>query len=302
MPSFIRICLAAPALLAVAHGQGVILQAQGASGPASLPLQVDLTQSDANIINTNEITTNVVNECGRTLLGGNIDIGENTENQLLNKTVTQVTAGSKVAFTIAQLDADGAGPYSCDLDQASNVQGATGQTPLDVTEKDGGDGTIQLTATLPKTLQCIGASTGDVCTIRCFNTAAAGPFGGCVAVQQTDTTPNVNTPDNIATAQTLEGIQAQVLQDQKDLSKAVAANVEAPTQDDQGVAAVDKLLDIDSAAEATAGAADAAASAVTSSAAAAATTAATGKGKGNGNGKKGSKNSKNNRRAFNFAA
>lgn len=258
----------------------------------------------------------MVNECGRTLLAGNIDIGENTENQLLNKTVTQVTAGSKVAITIAQLDADGAGPYSCDLDQASNVQGASGQTALNVTENDGGDGTIKLTATLPDDLKCIGgeffpcpvlwlcvtecadaevASTGDVCTIRCFNTAAAGPFGGCIAIQQTDTTPNVNTPDNISTAQTLEGIEAQVLQNQKDLGKAVAANIEAPTQDDQGVAAVDELLSIDSVAEATAGAA-----------AAAATTAAdTNTGKATG--KKGSKSSKNNknnnrRRAFSFAA
>lgn len=104
----------------------------------------------------NEITTNVVNECGRTLLGGNIDIGEKTEGQLLNKTVTQVTAGSDVTFTIAQLSSDGAGPYSCDLDQASNVQGATGQTPLTVKETDGTDGTITLTATLPSDLKCIG--------------------------------------------------------------------------------------------------------------------------------------------------
>lgn len=108
----------------------------------------------------------------------------------------------------------------------------------------------------------------------------------------------MNTPDNIATAQTLEGIEAQVLQDQKDLTKAVAANVEAPTQDDQGVAAVDKLLDIDSAAAAT----------LTADAAAAATSsAAADSNAGNGNGKKGGKNSKNNknnnrRRALSFAA
>lgn len=75
-------------------------------------------------------------------------------------------------------------------------------------------------------------------------------------------------------------------QDQKDLTKAVAANVEAPTQDDQGVAAVDKLLNIDSAAAAT----------LTADAAAAATTTAAAN-------KKGGKKSKNNkRRAYSFAA
>jgi hypothetical protein len=98
----------------------------------------------------------VVNECGRTLLAGNIDVGENTENQLINKTVTQVTAGSNVTFTIAQLNDDGVGPYTCDLDEAGNVQGATGQKQLAVSETDAKDGTITLVATLPADLKCIG--------------------------------------------------------------------------------------------------------------------------------------------------
>lgn len=294
MPSFLKTCLVAPALLAVAHAQGVIQQAQGEAGPASLPLQVDLTKADANVINTAEITSNVVNECGRTLLAGNIDVGENTETQLANKTVTQVTAGSNVTFTIAELNTDGAGPYTCDLDEAGNIQGATGQRQLAVAEQDSKAGTITLVATLPDNLKCIGASTGDVCTIRCFNAAAAGPFGGCVAVQQTDTTPNVNTPENIATLQTVSGINAQVTQNEKDLKAAQAANVQAPTQGDQGVAAVDALLSIDSAAAATAGAAGA----VASGAATTNNTANAGTGK---KGKK-NKNNANNRRAFNFNA
>lgn len=139
------------------------------------------------------------------------------------------------------------------------------------------------------------ASTGDVCTIRCFNSAAAGPFGGCVAVQQTDTTPNANTPENISTLQTVPGISAQVAQNEKDLDAAKAANVKAPTQGDQGVAAVDALLSIDSAAAATAGAAGAVASG-------AATTNGTANTGNTGNGKKGKKNKNNNRRGFTFAA
>ncbi|ETS76350.1 hypothetical protein PFICI_11737 [Pestalotiopsis fici W106-1] len=296
MPSFLKTCFVAPAFLALAHAQGVIQQAQGEAGPASLPLQVDLTKADANVINSVEITTNVVNECGRTLLAGNIDVGENTETQLANGTVTQVTAGSNVTFTIAQLNDDGVGPYTCDLDEAGNVQGATGQKQLAVSEQDAKDGTITLVATLPADLKCIGASTGDVCTIRCFNSAAAGPFGGCVAVQQTDTTPNVNTPENISTLQTVSGITAQVAQNEKDLDAAKAANVEAPTQGDQGVAAVDALLSIDSAAAATAGAAGAVATG------AATTNGTANTGNTGGNGKKGKKNKNNNRRGFTFSA
>lgn len=63
---------------------------------------------------------NVVNQCGRTELKGNIDVGENTENALSAKAVTQVKAGSELTVTIHQVNADGAGPFFCDLDETSN--------------------------------------------------------------------------------------------------------------------------------------------------------------------------------------
>lgn len=76
-------------------------------------------QQDATIIRQAEIDANIVNECGRTELTGNIDVGENTENALAAGAVTQVTAGSSLTVTIHQVNADGAGPYVCDLDQTS---------------------------------------------------------------------------------------------------------------------------------------------------------------------------------------
>ncbi|KAJ0273918.1 hypothetical protein COL940_009613 [Colletotrichum noveboracense] len=233
--------LVTSALLAVASAQGVILKAQG-KGAASLPLQVDTKKADANIINTKEITDNAVNECGRTILAGNIDIGENTENQLIAKTVTQVTKGSTVDVQIAQVNQDGSGPYTCDMDLTSNANGATGQTKLQVQEGQPQNGIINLKVTMPQDMACVGASTGDVCTVRCFNAAAAGPFGGCFAVQQTDTTPKQNTPQNIATKQTLENVLTQVQQNAKDLPAAVKSNQEAKTQDEQGVTAIKEIL------------------------------------------------------------
>jgi len=55
------------------NAQGVILSAQGTKGsPASLALQVNTADaSDANIIKQSEVSANIVNECGRTLLAGN---------------------------------------------------------------------------------------------------------------------------------------------------------------------------------------------------------------------------------------
>ncbi|EFQ26172.1 GEgh16 protein [Colletotrichum graminicola] len=234
--------LIASAMLAMANAQGVIIKAQGPSGPAGAGLLVDPTKADANIINLQEITQNVVNECGRTILAGNIDIGETTENQLGNNTVTHVTKGSNVDITIAQVSADGAGPYTCDLDPTSNSIGATGQTKLAVKEAKAQNGNIKLTVTMPKDLACVGASTGNVCTVRCFNSNAKGPFGGCIAVQQTDVKPKKNTPGNIATAQTLDNVLTQVQQNTIDLPAAIQANQDAPTQNDQGVTAVKEIL------------------------------------------------------------
>lgn len=73
MPSFTRLILLVPTLLAAVSAQGVIQSAQGTKGsPASLALQVDITNAkDANVIKVSEVAANIVNECGRTLLAGN---------------------------------------------------------------------------------------------------------------------------------------------------------------------------------------------------------------------------------------
>ncbi|KAK7946367.1 gas1-like protein [Apiospora aurea] len=256
MPS-IRQTILAAAFAAVVHGQGVIVKAQGPKGPASLGLLVDPTKPDANVIRQQEIVDNVVNECGRTLLAGNMDIGENTEIALKANQVTQVTKGANVDVTIRALNADGKGPYICDMDMQSNAAGAVGQVNLTVAETTNNNGDISLKVKMPANMACIGASTGDVCTVRCRNSAANGPFGGCFAVQQTDVKANKNTPDNIKTAQTLKAVQAQIAQNVKDFPAYVKANQDAPTPDDQGVFAVNEVLGIDSKASATAGAAGA---------------------------------------------
>lgn len=50
---------------------------------------------------------------------------------------------------------NGAGPYTCDMDQTSNAQ-ASGQTKLTVKETDGTDGNIKLAVTMPSNMSCIG--------------------------------------------------------------------------------------------------------------------------------------------------
>jgi len=229
------------ALLSVVSAHGVIVNAQGEKGPASVGFKVltniprnctliNPCQQDTTIIRQAEIDANVVNGCGRTELDGNIDIGTETENALAAGQVTQVTAGSKITVTLHQVNDDGAGPYACDLDQtsnagvitqgvtiANNVPGTNGLSQVSTTD-------FNMTLTLPSNLACSGASTGNVCTVRCRNNAVAGPFGGCFAIQQTDVAPTSNNASTISTAASLKVIQDQGITGNTDLPVAIAGN------------------------------------------------------------------------------
>jgi len=133
-------------------------------------------QQDATLIRDTEIAANVVNECGRTELQGNIDIGENTENALAAQQVTQVQSGSMLTITLHQVNADGAGPFNCDMDPTSNGLGLTGQIPLTVMGDNvpGTNGLSQektkdfnLTVQMPTDMKCIGGEChGNVSLIR----------------------------------------------------------------------------------------------------------------------------------------
>ncbi|AEO59879.1 hypothetical protein MYCTH_2308497 [Thermothelomyces thermophilus ATCC 42464] len=253
--------LAALATLASAHG--VILAAQGEAGsPPSVGFQVNDAiarncttinpcQMDTTIIRDAEIAAGTVNSCGRTKLTGNIDVGEATENALAAKAVTQVKAGTQLQITIHQVNADGAGPYFCDLDESSNTGVFTHN--LTVTNNvPGSNGLSQvqakdfnITVALPDNLNCFGASTGNVCTVRCRNNAQAGPFGGCFAVQQTDNTPlpAANQPSDIKTEDTLDKINFEVASNQAALPAAVEANrIAGGTEAEQNRAAVEAIL------------------------------------------------------------
>ncbi|KAI6526913.1 hypothetical protein MCOR05_008948 [Pyricularia oryzae] len=236
MPSITR-TLAFSALLAFANAQGVVLKAVGDKGE-SAPLQVDLKNpADNNFIADAEIRENIVNACGRTS-AGNIDIGETSEINLSKNAVTSVKKGSNLVLTIKQGGANGAGPFDCDLDLTNNSNGLTGQTKLKTKEAKKGDN-IEVTATMPNDLKCIGGSTGNLCMVRCRNKQN---FGGCVAIQQSDTTPNVNSPQNIKTAATLKSVLDQVNEDQRDFKTTVNA-IATASEKDQGAAVAKALVD-----------------------------------------------------------
>ncbi|KAI6352193.1 hypothetical protein MCOR25_009496 [Pyricularia grisea] len=236
MPSITR-TLAFSALLAFANAQGAVQKAVGEKG-TSAPLQLDVNNpADANFISDAEIRENMVNACGRTA-AGNIDIGETSEINLSKNAVTTVKKGSNLVLTIKQGGSQGAGPYDCDLDLTNNSNGLTGQTKLTTKETKNGDN-IEVTATMPNNMTCIGGSTGDLCMVRCRNKQN---FGGCVAIQQTDITAHVNTVDNIKTAATAKSASDQVKADQRDFETTSEAIATASLAD-QGAAVAKALVE-----------------------------------------------------------
>ena len=63
-----------------------------------------------------------------------------------------------MTVNIDQVSANGAGPYTCDLDPTGNAEGADGQTTLTVKETDPSSdtGNITLAVTMPADLACAG--------------------------------------------------------------------------------------------------------------------------------------------------
>ncbi|KAI4594435.1 hypothetical protein KJ359_008223 [Pestalotiopsis sp. 9143b] len=190
-------------LLALVNGHAQILSATGESGTAE-GFDVDTSlarncttinpcQLDATIIRDAEINANIVGVCGRTEQNANIDVAQREEDAISSNSITSIKAGTKVAVTLHQVNADGAGPFACDLVSATNgvlagnltvennVPGANGFSQAKAVD-------FNMTVVMPDDISgCTDSTQGNVCAVRCRNNAQAGPFGGCFAVQNADT-------------------------------------------------------------------------------------------------------------------
>ncbi|KJZ73570.1 hypothetical protein HIM_07126 [Hirsutella minnesotensis 3608] len=259
--SFLKLFFYTSLAYRLTSGHGVLLEANGLRGsPTSSAYDMDTSiardcrginpcQQDTAIIREAEIKNKTVNQCGRTLLKGNIDVGRSIEDALASNAVTQVDSGTTVMVKLHQVNSDGAGPYFCDLDESGNtnigvrnltvVNNVPGSHGLSQTEaKD-----FMMGVQMPSNFECRGGSTGDICTIRCRNAAEAGPFGGCVAVQQINAAKKSPLPGDIKTANTLAEVDADMLKDQANFPGAVRAHDEGNTRDAlNNIASVNDIL------------------------------------------------------------
>lgn len=110
-------------------------------------------------------------------------------------------------MTLHQVNGDGAGPYTCQIDAAgdgsafvdmkvtTNVAGKNSRSNAKAVD-------LPLKAAIPAGQTCGGSVAGqnNVCMVRCMNAARAGPFGGCVPVQMVAAAGNSAAGGNSAPA------------------------------------------------------------------------------------------------------
>lgn len=130
---------------------------------------------------------------GETIGAGDNDIESGTQAimAMTGTQLPQISAGGQVKMTLHQVNADGAGPYTCMI---SSDASAEDWTDIDVVQsppgknsrdRDGNETDFPLTAAIPEDQTCTGTVAGqdNACLVRCQNGARAGPFGGVVPVQ-----------------------------------------------------------------------------------------------------------------------
>ncbi|ORY09978.1 hypothetical protein BCR34DRAFT_358912 [Clohesyomyces aquaticus] len=196
-------------------GHAAIIKAVGDQGGAGSAIGVDpATPRDGTRRNpfqqdSTRFKNAAANECGETLGGGtnNVETGTKAVMAMMGGTLPQVSAGGELSMTLHQVNADGAGPYTCMIDATGT---GTQWTAIQVTQNvegsargRNGDTSMQdlpLKAAIPADQTCTGTVAGqsNVCMVRCQNPARAGPFGGCVPVQMAGA--NVTAPAAAAAA------------------------------------------------------------------------------------------------------
>ncbi|KAF4602899.1 hypothetical protein EYR38_003303 [Pleurotus pulmonarius] len=203
----VTVTLLASALCVSAHG--VITEVFGANGISSAGFGVVATtprdgstripfQLDSSIIRDLEIDNGSSDICGRTL-GGGVNVVQAMLADASASGLPAVFADGSVQMTLHQVNADGAGPYTCVVSADATGQdfvsmAITTQVPGRNSQSNAKATPFPLVAQMPSGIICTGGPNGDACLVRCRNAAIAGPFGGCVAV----TAPVIEAPRTFA--------------------------------------------------------------------------------------------------------
>ncbi|KAJ3115747.1 hypothetical protein HDU96_000078 [Phlyctochytrium bullatum] len=182
------LAVAAPVTVS-AHG--VVTEVQGANGVTGTGFGVDpSTPRDCTRRNPCQQDSSILaaGGCGRTLQKGQLNIQTEmaAQYELGGGQLPSVGANGQLTLTYHQVNADGAGPLSADVDPtgqgqtfqpATVVQNIPGRRGRD---RNGQTTDFPVTVQVPAGLQCTGGPNGDACIMRVKN-ANRNNFGGCIA-------------------------------------------------------------------------------------------------------------------------
>ncbi|ORZ38461.1 hypothetical protein BCR44DRAFT_1387630, partial [Catenaria anguillulae PL171] len=144
-------------------------------------------QQDSAIMKDNEIAAGG-SPCGRTLQRGNIAI-EPAMNALLQEfgAFPLVAPGQPMTLVLHQVNADGAGPYTCQISASAsgrdfvNIPVLTNVPGVNGISAATGKTAHNMVVQIPEGVQCTGGPNKNACLVRCRNpVVGAGTFGGCV--------------------------------------------------------------------------------------------------------------------------
>ncbi|KAI0832026.1 hypothetical protein BC628DRAFT_1351249 [Trametes gibbosa] len=188
------------------YGHAFINAVEGANGVSGIGLGVTFNGEVARGGTTEQpfqldtpVLKNMKDDpCGATLLAGSVDIPSAiaTVSQAFGGLPTIPTNG-QLTLGIFQVNADGGGPFTAEIN--TDATGQSWKAVNVVAQPPGVNGIIHnapanstITVEIPAGTKCTGAN--GACVLR-FNNGGpgsgslangAGPFGGCVAVSQTD--------------------------------------------------------------------------------------------------------------------
>lgn len=198
--------LLAATLLASAQlvaGHGAIIAATGDAGGQGMALGVDTstprdgTRRDPFQQDSTRFRGASADTFGETVGAGanQLEAGTRAIMSEMGGQLPQVTPGGSVDMTLHQVNGDGGGPYTCEINADGtgttwqNINVATTPPGQNSRNRGGAQTDFPMVANIPADQTCTGNVAGqdNVCLVRCMNAARAGPFGGVVPVQMAGT-------------------------------------------------------------------------------------------------------------------
>ncbi|KAF7322020.1 putative gegh 16 protein [Mycena kentingensis (nom. inval.)] len=210
--------------LGSAYGHAVIQKVIGANGVETMGFGVDAaiprtgTSEQPFQLDTPVLKNLADDPCGATLEGGSIDIATALATAIEQGSgqLPSFTANGSITMEIHQVNADGGGPFSAMVNaKADGVEWVPAivlvQAPGINGILHGGPANVPFVAKIPDGTVCSGGVDGQTCLIRINNggtdltdslAQGAGPFGGCMAVTQSDAAATASTTTAAAATST----------------------------------------------------------------------------------------------------